>query len=211
MENMNNDWMTLNPGDESLQENVEKLRELIEHHDQLDTEIEFHGVKFRVRNKISLEEMIAFVDGVASSCHDTGFEYMPELFEYTFRLMVVRYYTDLPVPQDSSPSYAMMFIEGLFEAILEHVSEDQIKDIRNSIHRKVEYSINTTIKELEREATDIIAKVGGVYEDLSAHLTNLSAKDWSTLIESFAGGGFSEEKLMEAYLKSKEKEEAQDA
>ena len=104
---------------------------------QIDTgysQYEWDGLSINVRPLISLEESIELVDTVIQSCiNPKSHMFMPELIDLLFRVSVIRFYTDLDLPDTLQNQHLLVYGTSIYDDVLEVVQIGQIESMQKCL------------------------------------------------------------------------------
>lgn len=136
-------------------------------------------VEVKVRHRLSLEEMCAFVDGVCDACVDGNGEYYPELYQLALDESMVRYYTDCKLPDDAARVYSLLLAANeLLAEIRCNIDAHQFLSMRDAIRNKIENKVRLA----ENSAALSVQKLMLRMEEIGDKLENVfSGVDSNTL------------------------------
>lgn len=155
------------------------------------------GIEVKVRHRLSLEEMCAFVDGVCDACVDDDGEYYPELYQLAMDESMVRYYTDCKLPDDASRVYTLLLASGnLLAEIRCNIDAHQFLSMRDAIRNKIERKLRMaessaalSTQKLLLRIEEIGDKLEGVFSGVDSNALNgvvekLGSMDEGTLVKA---------------------------
>ena len=128
------------------------------------------GVDIVVRHRLPLIEMMMFVDSIVTACVDdeTG-EYHPELFELASKECVLTMYANFRLPKDIEKMYDLLYNTDMVELVLDHVDEEQYRDIRVSAQKQIRHKLKvlestaaTRVNELVSYVQETIEKINEI-------------------------------------------------
>lgn len=132
-------------------EELIKIGEIIKI-DTSTSEVHYNGETFSVKKVLTLPEMISFVDDVINNCFITDDEgkemYMPELRIFVINNMILKYYTNIEMPDNVLERYMYtLYMDGLIREITspEYINTIQFQSIMMSIDQKIDYRIKKNI------------------------------------------------------------------
>lgn len=163
------------------------------------------GIEIRVRRRLTLEEMYAFVDGVCKSCVSAEGEYYPESYQYALDESLLRYYTDCELPDDATSVYALMYeARDLVKQIKGEIDRNQYQDILIAIERKIEHEVRMAENAVAMSMQRLMAKIEGVSNRLEGVFEGIDNDTMTGIVKTL--GAMDESKLAKAL--NKEQEEA---
>lgn len=136
--------------------------------------VDWHGHELIVRNYISYDEMVSFVNAVVSACfnEETG-EYEPQNRDFMYKYGEIIFYTNVELPKDTSEAYDVVYALDLNEVIEEHVNIRQIADIQQSISEQIEYRMEQNTDALKAE----LRKFEDVFRALGETMSVISPEE----------------------------------
>lgn len=91
-------------------------------------EYKWDGLLIHIRPIISIEETIELTDSVMRSCvHPTTNVFMPELLDLMFRINIIRFYTDVELPDNLHDQHTLVYGTDLYNDVLSAISDGQVK------------------------------------------------------------------------------------
>lgn len=171
--------------------------------------IEWNGLDITIKTKLSFEEMMAFVDGVAESCFAADTKaFIPVAKDFVIGCLVIEMYSNLTLPQNVNKKYEIVSGCDVVDVILKNVDKAQFDNIVKSINEKIRYLIEENLAQATIKTNDLLYSVSDIESKVGDLVSKITPDDMRTLITSISNGKLDEGKLMEAYLESKNKGES---
>lgn len=171
--------------------------------------IEWNGLDITIKTRLSFEEMMAFVDGVAESCFAADTKaFIPVAKDFVIGCLVIEMYSNLTLPQNVNKKYEIVSGCDVVDVILENVDKTQFDNIVKSINEKIRYLIEENLAQATIKTNDLLYSVSDIESKVGDLVSKITPDDMRTLITSISNGKLDEGKLMEAYLESKNKGES---
>lgn len=171
--------------------------------------IEWNGLDITIKTRLSFEEMMAFVDGVAESCFAADTKaFIPVAKDFVIGCLVIEMYSNLTLPQNVNKKYEIISGCDVVDVILENVDKAQFDNIVKSINEKIRYLIEENLAQATIKTNDLLYSVSDIESKVGDLVSKITPDDMRTLITSISNGKLDEGKLMEAYLESKNKGES---
>lgn len=171
--------------------------------------IEWNGLDITIKTRLSFEEMMAFVDGVAESCFAADTKaFIPVAKDFVIGCLVIEMYSNLTLPQNVNKKYEIVSGCDVVDVILENVDKAQFDNIIKSINEKIRYLIEENLAQATIKTNDLLYSVSDIESKVGDLVSKITPDDMRTLITSISNGKLDEGKLMEAYLESKNKGES---
>lgn len=169
-------------------------------------DIEWNGLDITVKTRLSFEEMMEFVDGVAESCFATDTKaFIPVAKDFVIGCLVIEMYSNLTLPQNVNKKYEIINGCDVVDAILENVDKAQFDAIIKSINEKIRYFIETNVAQATVKINDLLYSFGDIESKVGELFGKVTPDDIQAIVSSLSDGKIDEGKLMEAYLESKNK------
>lgn len=170
--------------------------------------VEWNGLDIVVKKRLSFEEMIAFVDGVAKSCFaaDTN-DFIPGVKDFVISCFVIEMYSNLTLPQNVSKKYEIISSCDVVDVILENVDREQFDNITGAINEKIRYLISVNLSQATVKINELLYSFGDIESKVGELFGKISSDDVQTLVSAISDGKIDEGKLMQAYLENKNKGE----
>lgn len=171
--------------------------------------IEWNGLDITIKTRLSFEEMMAFVDGVAESCFAADTKaFIPVAKDFVIGCLVIEMYSNLTLPQNVNKKYEIVSGCDVVDVILENVDKAQFDNIVKSINEKIRYLIEENLAQATIKTNDLLYSVSDIESKVGDLVSKITPDDMRALITSISNGKLDEGKLMEAYLESKNKGES---
>lgn len=171
--------------------------------------IEWNGLDITIKTRLSFEEMMAFVDGVAESCFAADTKaFIPVAKDFVIGCLVIEMYSNLTLPQNVNKKYEIVSGCDVVDVILENVDKTQFDNIVKSINEKIRYLIETNIAQATVKINELLYSFGDIESKVGELFEKVNPDDVQALISSLSDGKIDEGKLMEAYLENKNKGES---
>lgn len=144
--------------------------------------VNWHGKEIYVRNAISLNEMLGFVDAVVDACIDESGEYFPQFRDCMFRIYTIIYYTNIALDGDLTARYEFVYGSDLFDEVVNNIDAGQLDDIKKTINAKISYAVNANI----RKFNDGIKQLIGVADSIKAAFGDVSQEEITSVIHTLS-------------------------
>lgn len=140
-------------------------------------------IVLKVTRWLGLEKMLTFINNVVSTCFNDNGDYMPQVHEFVFRVNVLNMYTNLTMPKDINKQYDLCYRTDAYGLVYEHISGEQIQDIRDAIDKSIAYRISQKKFEKINQSADIKNSILESVNSLAVGLKDvLDGVDQQTLL-----------------------------
>lgn len=169
--------------------------------------LEWNGLEIEVKRNIGLDEACAFVDFLANACFANDAEYLPEAKDPAFRALIIKLFTNISLPSNAEKQYAILMHTDLVPRVISCIDEAQIESIVRAADEKIVYLCQSNINLVKKQMVDTSKSVEELLGQLSSVFEGVSQEDIANLTKAMANGGLDEQKLMQAYMDQKYKDE----
>ncbi len=161
--------------------------------------IELGELKFDIKPRLKLVEVMEFVSGVVSSClSEENSDYIPEAKDFSIRVNAFEYYTNLSLPENIDKKYDFVYGSDIFDIILENIDMSQFNEIMKSIDEHIRYTVGMRISDVHKEVNEMYT----VLENLQAQFENvfqgINPDELAGFISSISGMNITEEGIVKA-------------
>lgn len=120
-------------------EQKKDLTELLSLQDVATTcEKKAYGVTFRVKGTLTLSEMKAMTDFVVGTCMVDGV-YEPSVFDFAWRIAVLRFFTDLALPEKQEDLEKLAFVlDGFYMGTISAAKNAVLEGVRTAVMETLE-------------------------------------------------------------------------
>lgn len=141
-----------------------------------ETEVETPVGVIKVKNRISLNDMVVLVNLIVNMCTDSQTGMVKwEIYEYVVKLVISAVYCGIDVPQDLEVGYSAVCGEGdLFALVEKYADEDQLINIWDSTREKLraqeELNCSVAVGKLNQfleSVSELMEAIGSVSADFN--------------------------------------------
>ena len=190
-------------GENIMSDKFEMIKKIAEKESSERTTVDWNGVEISVKKTVSLDDMMSVVLGVVGSCFDEDGNYIPEVVDIIEKHNVIKWYTDIDVPNDINESFDLIYRTDLYQIVIGKIDQTQLATIHKAIREKIEYLVNVRADAVSNKCIELIGELSKVSDGLSTLFGDLKPEDMTNMIGAITGGKFDEEKLIKAYMKEK--------
>lgn len=167
---------------------------------------EWHGLEIIIKKRLTLKEMMLFVDSVVKVCFTSDDNtYMPEIKDFAIRSNILEMYSNLTLPLDIAKKYNIIYDCDLVEIILENINRVQFGKMIEAIDEKIEHLANSNIKAITTQMNELYSSLAGMENKMKEIFGVLDKKDIDALLSAITNNKLDESKLMAAYIQQKNK------
>ena len=165
---------------------------------------EWNGVPFVITKRLSLVEMMKFVDNVSKLCLSEDGVYLPEVMNYAIGCNILERYANFTLPSNIEKRYDFIVAcADLIESIVAVVDESQFKSIMRGINDKVDYMAQSNVEKITKNIEDLFRSLEEMEKKLEPIFGDLDSDTVKAVMRSVSENGIDEGKLMKAYLESR--------
>lgn len=191
---------------------IKTWKEIVNRELPAETKVDFYGAELIIKRQLSLEEMITFVNECVDPCFDNDeHKYNAEIKDFVIRSNMIKYYTNLALPEDMSERYDMLCKLGantnFTEVLYENIDCNQFEKMADAIEAKIDEENLMNELLFTNKITKVITSIETLINSIGAAMSTVSEEDIAQLIKKLKDDGFNEEKLVEAVLEHEAKED----
>ena len=148
------------------------------------------GVIITVKRTLPLEDAVKLIEYVANSVvdGDSG-EYSPEIFEFAFRSGVIKYFTDIELPDEIGEQYMFLFDTDVYSLVTEVINHEQFESIVDAVHDKVDFTLDIISSTAIMKVTDLINAVNTMVVEAGKTFDGLSGEDIKKFVTNIGNIG----------------------
>jgi len=152
------------------------------------TSIDICGKEVLVKSCLGLTETIGFVDSVASTVVDaeTG-DYHPELFDFAFGAMLLMYYTNIALPEDSGEQFELVCHTDLCFEVRKHLDNEELDSLRAAAELKIAHLVRCAENTLASKMADLLASFAQLQEMTQDVFANIGGADLKAMVDNLSG------------------------
>lgn len=141
-------------------------------------------VVIEIKKTISLYEMTAFVQEVVEACVDseTG-EYIPEAYDFAFRVAVLTHYANFAMPSNLEKQYMLVYGTSAFNQVTGYINMCQLNDIVKSIDRKIQFMLDVISSSAVTKINEVINKFNDIATSSEQVFGGMNPDDLSKILE----------------------------
>ena len=168
-----------------------------------DGEIEWNGLSIKIRSTVNFEHMFMFVEYVVKSCFDsdTG-EYLPQMKDFATKSAILKYYTNISLPDSSEKQFKLLYGTDLFERVFDSqiIDMDQLNSMNSSINAKLKQLSDSDVVQLHAEFEMLLSNIENLVNQFSSIFDGIDNELLDKIATAAIDGGFDEAKLAKAFL-----------
>lgn len=177
-----------------------------------ESEVDFHGLKLTIKHRLSLEEMVRFVNECVTPCFDNDdHKFDAEIKDFVLKSNIVEYYTNLTLPENMSDRYDMLYKlwenSKFCELLYGNINRDQYERMLEAIDSKIDEENYMNELLFSNRMAKIANSIETLINSIGAAMSSVNEDDVAKLIKKLKDDGFDEEKLVEAVLEHEAKED----
>lgn len=184
---------------------INKFEEAVNNSYESTHDIEYNGLTVTVKQDLSLKDMMEFVRSVVLSCFDSeSSEYIPEIKDFAIRCCIFEYYTNITLPANIEKRYDIVYHSMIIDDIMRNINQVQFNAMTRAIEEKMSHLANANIEMVNREVEKLYVSFDNLQNKFATVFDGVGEEDIRNVIKAFSGGKIDEEKIVKAYLDSKD-------
>lgn len=161
----------------------------------------WNDIEVVMKRNLSITETLEFVNNVVMSCFSDNNGFIPEVMDFAIKSNILSKYANFSLPDKLEHRHDIIYRTDAVFFVCEHINMEQLREITASIDRKIAYLCNTNIMGIQRQMTELIGAFEKMQESTANMFANITPEDMTKIIGALDNGSFSEDKLVQAYLK----------
>lgn len=150
---------------------------------------EWNGVEIEIKPVLSITEVTAFVKDVTIYCF-TGDKYSPELKDLGIRLSVIKYYTNISMPESISEEDIMnLYKYDIVDFVLNEINMIQFDKMIQSIDDGISNILNRNGTLVGSKFTELIDTAIGIVKVVSDKIAEIGDENILEFINAFRNIG----------------------
>ena len=146
---------------------------------------EWYGNKIKIRPFITMSEMFDIVDTVTKVCISAdNMGYAPEIKNFMLFTMIIKYYTNITLPEDVNEIYNIFVGTNLNEFVISKINANQYADISKSIDLKIKYNIGIINNKLMAQIQDIVNKMNNITTDMENAISDIDEDEMKRFLKN---------------------------
>lgn len=168
--------------------------------------VEWRGVNVFVKRRLTISEVISFVNTVVDSCTIVNDNtYTPELKSFAINACVISLYTNISLPKSSEKQYEyvciMSEVGGLIDDIKKIIDINQYNDIIYAIDEKIRVFIDKQNSMIDAKVNDICAAFENITSQFGAMFDGVDSADVMNMVKNIGKMDISQEDMLKAITK----------
>ena len=165
-----------------------------------ESTVVWEGLELNIRSQLPFDEMLAFVNEVATSCFFEDGSYAPEMMDFMIRRGVLYRYANFRLPQDINKQYWLAYTTDAVEFVYNHIAPRQFQAITTAIREKVEHQCDLMVSESQQKLNALLSQFDSFTANMEQAFSNVSPDELRNLVSVINNGEpLSEKKIVEAY------------
>lgn len=183
---------------------IEEFKNAVAQDFASEVDVNWRGITLHIKRCLSLETMMTFVSDVVASCFaaDTN-EYLPEIKDFSTRCSILECYAGIELPKNLAEKYDLIYSSDIISFVVQHVESGQFNTMLAAIDTKIEHQAQNNIEALNKQMNEVVSGLSALERNLSGIFGGIDNDTISKVAGAIANGSFDENKLVEAFQKTK--------
>ena len=165
-----------------------------------ESEVDWHGLKIKVKFRIGFEDVYKLVNHIVSGCFGEDGEYVPEAREMATKVAMLSCFTDLEWPEDIDDKYLLVCGTDLVESVFDCIDPAQVAQIYKMIADKIGYELEMRTLEIDAKLGKVVDEFESITKLLGDTFGGINNETIERLASAIQDGAFDEERLAKAVL-----------
>lgn len=162
----------------------------------------WNGIDITVKNRISFADVVAFVENVAANCFIENGDYMPEALKFATDSNIIKYYTNINLPNNLEHRYELVNLPGLMETIIGCISVEQYDEIIDAVDRKIEYMCNMNVSAVLNQIKSVVDAFEELQKVSGEMFSGITPEDMNKVVNALSNtdSATMEQNIVHAYM-----------
>lgn len=188
---------------------IKTIKNIIDQNSKEDTKLDFYGSELLIKHQLSLVDMAEFVNSVVGACFDDETnEYMPEAKDFATKVNILKYYTNVDMPEDMSKQYEFVYKLWpiIWDQIFNCIDTEQYYSIIAAIDDKTDEKNAMNEQFFANRIAKLFIAMETLVNNLDAAMSSIDKENLAKVISTISENGIDEVKLVDAVLAHEAKE-----
>ena len=164
---------------------------------------EWDNQTIEVKKFLPIGEAMGFVSNVVDGCFDDNGTFIPEALDFLKRYELVKRYTNIAMPNDTTDTYAILYGTELYNDIFGMVNLDQANALYVAIDKRIELLTNDKTREIENKINELYSTLSNFVNTIRSVFDDVTGEQLADFINAVANGEINEEKIASSVLKAR--------
>ncbi len=161
----------------------------------------WHDIEVTIKPSISFIETLEFVNDVVMSCFSDNNGFVPEVMDFAIKSNILSKYANFSLPDDLEHRHDIIYNSDAVQFVCQRINMEQLREITASIDKKIAYLSNSNVMGIQKQTAELIDAFEKVQQSITKMFSGITPDDMAKIIGALDKDGFSEDKLVQAYLK----------
>lgn len=172
--------------------------------DKAITEVKLGTATVKVRNTVSITEMLALTTSAVDTCFTSDGQYVPEMEDFAIKCGIIATYTNVQLPEELNEQYDVVYKTTLFDDIIGYINPVQYREIEYGVKARIENMIDADIMAIRNKYDKLADALSKFDEQITAMFSGIEPGMLQDFVQAIGSNGLDEEKLARAFLSHKE-------
>lgn len=165
--------------------------------------VDYNGLEISIKDMLSLDDMVTFINSSVNSCFDDNDNYMPEIKDFVIKANTIGFYTNISLPSDTNEMYEIIYYswDYLSTVILNNINCKQYEEMIYAIESKIEDRNNCSEK-LSKTVCSVMSGLKNLIDNYSSMIKSINKEDIDMIVNAVKenGGKFDESVIVDKLL-----------
>ncbi len=159
-------------------------------------------VDITIRRKLSLKDMMQFVENVVSSCIDAETAtYTPEIKEFAIHSEILTTYANFNLPSNAEKQYELVYGTNALEQVMEHIDRSQLYEIKEAIDARIKHELRVIETSAAIKANEMMIRLSDAIEQVNSVFGDISGDDFNRVVKNLSEmNSVTDESIVKAVL-----------
>lgn len=147
--------------------------------------IKWHDITIRVKESLSIEDMLSFVNTTVDSCFDneTG-EYLSYMQDFVIKSLVLEKYANFAMPQNIDDRYSLVYDTDAVSVVMNNINMMQFAAITNAIQKKIDYMVTSNAAMLNKQFNEMMKIFESLQPQIESILSTIGNDSFKKLLSN---------------------------
>lgn len=159
-------------------------------------------VDITIHRKLSLKDMMQFVENVVSSCIDAETAtYTPEIKDFAIHSEILTTYANFNLPSNAEKQYELVYGTNALEQVMEHIDRSQLYEIKEAIDARIKHELRVIETSAAIKANEMMIRLSDAIEQVNSVFGDISGDDFNRVVKNLSEmNSVTDESIVKAVL-----------
>lgn len=152
-----------------------------------------------------------FAEDIANACFTLDGTFIPQAKDFAVRDGILTRYANFTMPSDTEKQYELLYATDAVDVVMEEIDMEQLEGIIDAADRKIDYLCDTNVREVSAKLETVLKTFEEMGTAVERMFGGMTPEDMQKMLGAIGQAGqLDEEKIVEAYMKQRGMESAEE-